>query len=241
MRVDVRFTRAEVDPAALAETTAVVINVLRATTTIVEALANGAVGVYPTTSAEDAAKLAASLGREDTLLCGERKGVKVDGFDLGNSPAEFTAAVVDGRKLVMSTTNGTRAFSSASEAQRVLVCAFTNLSAVAAAVAIDETLAVLCAGQGDRFSIDDAVCAGHLIRRVIAGRTGTFELSDAALAACALAEKLNPDRAFLEGTSGGRSIVDIGLAGDLELCGEVDRHEIVPMMHDQAITLSGAR
>ncbi len=72
MRVDVHFTRTEVDSAALAEATAVVIDVLRATTTIVEALANGAVGVYPTMSAEDAAKLAASLGREDTLLCGVR-------------------------------------------------------------------------------------------------------------------------------------------------------------------------
>ena len=241
MRVDVHFTRAEVDSAALAEATAVVINVLRATTTIVEALANGAVGVYPTVSAEDAVKLAASLGREDTLLCGERKGVKVDGFDLGNSPAEFTAEVVDGKKLVMSTTNGTRAFSSASEAQRVLVCAFTNLGAVAAEVAIDETLAVLCAGRGDRFSIDDALCAGHLIRRVIEGGKGAFDLNDAALAACALADELNPDRTFLEGTSGGRSLADIGLAGDLELCGEVDRHDIVPMMHDQAITLSGVR
>ena len=240
MRVDVHFTRAEVDSGALVDATAVVINVLRATTSIVEALANGAVGVYPTTSAENAAKLAASLGREDTLLCGERKGVKVDGFDLGNSPAEFTAAVVDGKKLVMSTPNGTRVFSSASEAQRVLVCAFTNLGAVAAAVAIDETLAVLCAGQEDRFSIDDALCAGHLIRRVIEGGIGTLELNDAARAAQALAEELNPDRAFLEGISAGRALADIGLAGDLELCGEVDRHDIVPMMRDQAITLSGA-
>lgn len=240
MRVDVHFTPAEVDSAALGEATAVVIDVLRATTTIVEALANGAVGVYPTSSAEDAAKLAASLGREDTLLCGERKGVKVDGFDLGNSPAEFTAEVVEGKKLVMSTTNGTRAFSSASEAQRVLVCAFTNLGAVAAAVAADETLVLLCAGEEDRFSIDDALCAGHLVVRVVENGTGAFELNDAARAARALAEELNPDRAFLEGINGGRALADIGLAEDLEICGEVDRHDIVPMMHNQAITLSGA-
>ena len=122
----------------------------------------------------------------------------------------------------------------------MLVCAFTNLGAVAAAVAIDETLAVLCAGQEDRFSIDDALCAGHLIRRVIEGGIGTLELNDAARAAQALAEELNPDRAFLEGVSAGRALADIGLAGDLELCGEVDRHDIVPMMRDQAITLSGA-
>ena len=240
MKVDIHFTRAEVDAAALGESTVVVIDVLRATTTIVEALANGAVGVYPTSSAADAAQLAASLGREDTLLCGERKGVKVDGFDLGNSPAEFTAEVVDGKKLVMSTTNGTRAFSSALEACRVLVCAFTNLGAVAAAVSADETLVVLCAGQGGRFSIDDALCAGHLVRRVVETGTNTFELNDAARAARALAEELNPDRAFLEDISAGRALAEIGLAGDFEICGEVDRHDIVPMMHNQAITLAGA-
>ena len=109
MRIDVHFTLPEVDPAALTESTAVVIDVLRATSTIVEALANGAGGVYPTTSAGDAARLAASLGREDTLLCGEQKGLKVDGFDLGNSPAEFVEEIVAGKKLVMSTSNGTRA------------------------------------------------------------------------------------------------------------------------------------
>ena len=238
MKVDVHFTRAEVDAAALGESTVVVIDVLRATTTIVEALANGAVGVYPTGSAADAAQLAASLGREDTLLCGERKGVKVDGFDLGNSPAEIKG--FDGKKLVMSTTNGTRAFSSALEACRVLVCAFTNLGAVAAAVSADETLVVLCAGQGDRFSIDDALCAGHLVRRVVETGTNTFELNDAARAARALAEELNPDRAFLEDISAGRALAEIGLAGDFEICGEVDRHDIVPMMHNQAITLAGA-
>lgn len=241
MRVDVHFTRAEVESATLGEATAVVIDVIRATTTIVEALANGAVGVYPTASAEDAAKLAASLGREDTVLCGERRGVKVDGFDLGNSPAEFTTEVVDGKKLVMSTTNGTRAIASASEAKRVLVCAFTNLGAVATAVAADETLAVICSGQQDRFSIEDALCAGYLIRRIIEGETGTLELNDAARAAQALAEELSPDRTFLESISGGRALTDIGLASDLDICGEVDRHDIVPMMHDQAITISGAR
>jgi 2-phosphosulfolactate phosphatase len=241
MRVDVYFTSAEVEAATLGEVTAVVIDVVRATTTIIEALAYGAVGVYPTPSAEDAANLAASLGREDTLLCGERKGVKVDGFDLGNSPAEFTAEVVGGKKLVMSTTNGTRAIVSASEAERVLVCAFTNLGAVAAVVTADEALAVLCAGEQDQFSIEDALCAGYLIRRVMEDRTGTLELNDAARAARALSEQLNPDRDFLESISGGRALTDIGLADDMAICGEVDRHDIVPLMHDQAITLSGGR
>jgi 2-phosphosulfolactate phosphatase len=241
MRIDVHFTLPEVDPAALAESTAVVIDVLRATTTIVEALANGAGGVYPTTSAGDAAKLAASLGREDTLLCGEQKGLKVDGFDLGNSPAEFVEEIVAGKKLVMSTSNGTRALSLAAEAQRVLVCAFTNLGAVARAVASDEVLTVLCAGRADQFAVDDALCAGHLVNRIVEDGEGLCELNDAARAARAFAKGLSPDRAFLDGTAAGRALAEVGLADDLDLCGEVDRHDVVPVMLDQAITLSGAR
>jgi len=85
------------------------------------------------------------------------------------------------------------------------------------------------------------LCAGYLIRRLVEGGTGPFELNDAARAAQALAEQLSPDWTFLEGISGGRVLAEIGLACDLEICGEVDRHDIVPMMHDQAITLSGGR
>ncbi|MCA9297739.1 MAG: 2-phosphosulfolactate phosphatase, partial [Phycisphaerales bacterium] len=109
MRIDVFFTVDEVDPALLPGTTVVVVDVVRATTTITEALANGARGIYPTASIEEAVKLASSLGREDALLCGERKGAKIEGFDLGNSPREFTRAAVEDKRLVMSTTNGTRA------------------------------------------------------------------------------------------------------------------------------------
>ena len=136
-------------------------------TTIVEALASGARGVIPTTSAEDAVRLAALLGREDTLLCGERKGAQIEGFDLGNSPGDFSAEIVRGKRLVMSTTNGTVAFSRAQEADRVLACAFTNLGAVAEAVGGEDSLVVVCAGRQGRFSLEDAVCAGHLLLRLL--------------------------------------------------------------------------
>ncbi len=86
-----------VDEASVEGRTAVVIDVIRATSTLVEALANGARAIFPTVSTEEAVKLASSLGREDTLLCGERKGLKIEGFDLGNSPAEFTPEVVAGK------------------------------------------------------------------------------------------------------------------------------------------------
>jgi 2-phosphosulfolactate phosphatase len=239
MRIDTYFTVREVDAASLGDATVVVIDVVRATTTIIEALANGARAIYPTESAEDAVRLASSLGRDDTLLCGERKGLKVEGFDLGNSPGEFTPAVVADKKLVMSTTNGTRALGVAQEGARVLPCAFTNLGAVAAEIDGDEHVAVVCAGQDDSFSLDDALCAGHLIHRLLDEREEEPELNDASRAARALASARKPTRAFMSLAAAGAAIIEIGLGDDLDICCDVDRHDIVVHMKDQAITRAG--
>lgn len=236
MKIDTYFTPLEVDPGELPEATVVVIDVVRATTTIIEALANGARAIYPTESTEEAVRLAASMGREDTLLCGERKGRKVEGFDLGNSPREFDAETVGGMKLVMTTTNGTRALAAAAEGARLLPCAFTNLSAVAEEVSGDDYVVIICAGREDRFSLDDALCAGHLVRRMIADGEDGHELNDAARAVRALASARKPTRRFLGLTAGGASLVEIGLADDLDICADVDRHDIVVFMKEQAIT-----
>ena len=236
MKIDAYFTVPEVDPAALGDATVVVIDVLRATTTIIEALANGARAIYPTSSTEDAVRLATSMGREDTLLCGERKGLKIEGFDLGNSPLEFTAGVVARKKLVMSTTNGTPALSIGGEGERLLTCAFTNLSAVARAVADAPHVVLLCAGRQHRFSLDDVLCAGHLVERIVRNAPGDHRLDDASQAARMLASAAEPSSDFLAGTIGGAMLVDIGLEDDLALCAEVDRHDIVAEVRDQVIT-----
>ena len=132
-------------------------------------------------------KLASSLGREDTLLCGERKGLKVEGFDLGNSPAEFTAEVVGGKQLVMTTTNGTRAFAAVEGADRVLAASFMNLSAVVKALEAFRNWSSSVPGRENRFSLDDALCAGILVQRL--GRDGEveLELNDAGRVAADLA------------------------------------------------------
>lgn len=239
MKVQVFFTTAEADPAAFQESTVVVIDVVRATTSMVEALANGARGIYPTASIEEAVKLAASLGREDTLLCGERKGVKIEGFDLGNSPREYTSDVVDGKRLVMSTTNGTVAFAATQEAPRVLACAFTNLTAVAGGLKGTEDLVVLCAGRAEGFSLDDALCAGLLLRKVLDQGGPEADLNDAAWAALKLAGALELSVDFLEGTAAGHALEAIGLAEDLAVCADADRHTAVPEMRDQALVAMG--
>jgi 2-phosphosulfolactate phosphatase len=134
MKVRTFLSAAEAESGEVAGHTAVVIDVIRATSTIVEALAAGARAVYPTVSTEDAIRIANSLGRDDTLLCGERKGLKIPGFDLGNSPSEFTSESVGGMRLVMSTTNGTRAFLAAEDADRIVAASLMNLTAVVESV-----------------------------------------------------------------------------------------------------------
>ena len=240
MRIDTFFTVREVDTASLADAAVVVIDVIRATTTIIEALANGARAIYPTESTEDAVRLASSLGREDTLLCGERRGLKVEGFDLGNSPREYTRDVVADKKLVLSTTNGTRALGVAAEGTRVLPCAFTNLGAVAAELAGEEHVVILCAGQADSFALDDALCAGYLTRRLVEASDEEPGLNDASRATRALASARKPTRPFMSKAAAGAAIIEIGLGDDLDICCDVDRHDIVVHMKDQAITRAGA-
>lgn len=240
MRLDVFFTPVEAESVPTPpDATVVVIDVVRATTSMVEALANGARGIYPTASTEEAVKLVQSLGREDTLLAGERKGAKIEGFDLGNSPREFTADVVGDTRLVWTTTNGTAAFASATvqDAERVVACAFTNLSAVARAVASDASILIQCAGREDRFALDDALCAGMLASRILEATEGERTVNDGARAVMALADGVTLDAGFLARCESGRALAAIGLEDDLKVCAELDRHDVVPQMREQALVV----
>lgn len=241
IRVEAYFSAVEAEGVDMSGRTAVVIDVIRATTVIVEALASGARAIYPTVSTEDAIKLAHTLGREDTLLCGERKGLKVDGFHLGNSPREFTPEKVEGKRLVMSTTNGTRALWACQGADRVVVLSFLNLRAVAEAVAGAPVVTLVCAGKEGRFALDDAFCAGLLIRELtrVLGKAGPgrVELNDQARAAMSLVEPFSLDAGFLRSTAAGAALVDVGLEADLESCARFNRYALVPEMEDRVLRL----
>ena len=236
MKIDVHF-----EPAAplpdLTGSTVVVIDVLRATSSMVEALVNGAQGVYPAASTEEAIKLASSLGRDDTILCGEARGLMIEGFDLGNSPLEFSSENVAGKRLVMSTTNGTRAFFLVGDAVTVLACSFMNLSAGAVAAMEADSIVVVCAGMEGLFSLDDAVCAGALVQRIRAAAEVDVELNDAAMGAVEMALTFRVNADFLASTSTGQHLVDIGLREDLNICAEIDRYSVVPEMDDRVIQL----
>ena len=234
MRIDVFFTPAELETSDVAGCTAVVIDVVRATTSIVTALANGAAAVYPSASTEEAVQLATSLGREDTLLCGERKGIKIEGYDFGNSPSEFSQERVKGLGLVMNTTNGTRAFLAAESAgsARAVACAPVNLGAVADRVRGLDHVAVGCAGRDGGFALEDALVAGMLLERI---GVGDADRNEPARASMALADSFALDAPFLATTEAGRITEAAGLLADLEDCAALDRYTVVPELSDRVI------
>ncbi|NQU06718.1 MAG: 2-phosphosulfolactate phosphatase, partial [Calditrichaeota bacterium] len=168
-KVRLFFTPVGVTDDKLRGCKAVVVDVLRASTSIVQALSNGANGVIPASSVDVASDLASQLPRDDVLLCGERDAQMIDGFNLGNSPAEYTRKVVKGRQLIFASTNGSKAIVKAASAESVYLCGFVNLNAVVDRLLAEETmfpLIILCSGNYNRFSLEDSVCGGTLIKRL---------------------------------------------------------------------------
>jgi 2-phosphosulfolactate phosphatase len=210
MAVDVAFTPGAAAPAALG----VVVDVLRATSTIAQALASGYERVLCAAEIDEARALRAS--QPDSLLGGERKAVRVEGFDVGASPREFREARA--RTLILSTTNGTRAIlETAERCERVVLGSLLNLSAVAAAAGGDDSV-VVCAGFQGGFALDDVYCAGRIVELLGGERT------HAATAAGLLA------RAFPTALDGlnARTYGPAGLEEDIAYCAQEDRLDVVP-------------
>ena len=243
MKLDVYFTPGELGSVEL-PARVVVVDVLRATSTMVEALANGARAVFPVGTADDAARIAQNIGRDSVLLCGERKGLPIEGFDLGNAPGEFTAETVDDLSLVMTTSNGTRAFLAVAERRAGdgdgggAVVAGSLLNLTAAARTLTEgggPGAIVCAGREGRFGLDDALCAGALIRE-LEDSGAEPELNDAARAARELVGRRQKMEPALAATAAGRHLESIGRAEDIAFCAQVDRTDVVPRFRDRKIT-----
>ncbi len=240
-----------VEPEEMAGKTVVVIDVLRASTTIVHALEAGAREVIPCLEVEDAREMAARMPQNDVLLGGERKGLPIEGFDLGNSPLEYTADRVNGRSVVFTTTNGTRAMERCRLASRVLIGAFVNAGAVCRELAGSEQIHLLCAGTRGQIGYDDVLLAGLLVERLRRRGDTTYDLNAQAvtaretwLAAFALplalgAEPLEPQRLarHLCKTAGGRNLVAIGREDDILTAAELDRFSIVPKLDPHSLRI----
>ena len=236
--IDVLWLPGELASVSAGGRTTVVIDVIRATTSITTALAAGAERVIPALTVEAAREAGART--EGSLLCGERDGVPPPGFDLGNAPGEYDRATVAGRTLVFTTTNGTAAIEAVRGARAVRLGCFRNVGAVARAVAGDAVrggggVAIVCAGRRGRVSMDDAWCAGHLVARLVQTVAGAT-LTDGARAAQALCTELGPPTPVgLARTAAGRALRAIGRADDLRACAAVDDLAVVPVRRDGAL------
>jgi 2-phosphosulfolactate phosphatase len=222
----VHFAPEYVAPERFAGTIAVVADVLRATTSIVHALAAGCVAVRPCRSADEARRLAATLP-SPVLLAGERDGLPFPGFDLGNSPGEFTPERCRGAALIMCTTNGTRALLHAAAAERVLVAAFVNLTAVCERLRRGTCpIQVLCAGAKGEPALEDSLLAGAIVDHV--AHEGTI-LNDAARLAWATWRQHRHDvLAALETGTGAAGLRALGYDEDIRAAARVDVFAIVP-------------
>jgi len=227
LRVDVAFSAEFVaaTDGGVAGSHAVVIDVLRATSTIARALAAGCEGVLPVADLEQARSRARALG---ALLGGERGGLAPPGFDLGNSPRSYEPAACAGRLVVLSTTNGSRAVEACARADSVLAGSLLNAEATARALVERraERVLLVCAGRSGKVSADDAAAAG-CIAGTLALRAAA-EFGDAARLAIALFDAWRHDLAgLLSRCEAGRHLAAIGLAADLEDCVHVDSVPVV--------------
>jgi 2-phosphosulfolactate phosphatase len=234
VNVQLLLTPHTLDHVGLEGKTVVVIDVLRSSTTICASLLAGARSVIPVTEPGEAGELRVKLGADASVLAGERKGVKIENFQFGNSPTEFTPETVAGKNVILCTTNGTRVFGLTAGAASVFCGALVNVTEVAEAVAgLQQDVVVVCSGREGGFSIEDTLCGGLLIDRLAVKHRQSVILNDAA----ALARLLYRERkdslqeAIAQGEHG-LYLESIGLAGDVELCSRVDSIPVVPVLKD---------
>ena len=243
MRVDVVFGGAALMPSDVSGRVVAVIDVLRASTSIATALNNGAKAVIPLESSDEVVTRSKALERSDVRLAGERRMLAIPGFDLGNSPREFTRAAVEGKTILMTTTNGTPAITNTQGARDVVIASYVNYTAVLTmlrtALRGGTDITLVCAGRERQFALEDAGCAGRFVTNVSKRLTGV-SVNDAAQA-CALIDKRYGEQVLklFEASEHGRALRDAGFGDDLTACAAIDAHPVIPLYSDRQITKLG--
>ena len=235
--IDVHFTPLQSDELNLKDKNVVVIDVLRACTTAITALHNGAKEIIPVNTIESVLKISSSLFGDVTLRAGERNGKIIEGFNLGNSPREYTEEIVKGKSIIFMTTNGTSAIVKGRYAKNLLLAGFVNLSkAVEFLHHLQSDFVVICAGQDGRFCIEDAVCAGRLITMFQDKFDGTVIMDDAGAAAIELSKGAGKGiLKMLKNSEHGKYLSEIGFADDLKVCSGIDTIPVLPVLSGNVV------
>ena len=236
MKINVLLSPLNAEEMYFAGKTTVVIDVLRATTVISTALENGAKEIIPVGSIEFAMKITGDAFGGHRLLGGERNTKKIDGFNLGNSPLEYSKEIVEGKSIVLYTTNGSRAIVRAKFSENLVTCSFYNLNAVVNyLITLNLDLEILCSGNNGKFSLEDTVCAGKLVSELVK-LNDKIELTDSARASMALNKSFGKSASkMMSETEHGKILIENGFAEDLSHCGKLSKSDIVPIFNNGVI------
>ncbi|MDP2302234.1 MAG: 2-phosphosulfolactate phosphatase [Ignavibacteria bacterium] len=238
MKINVIISPPNVDELYFTGKTTVIIDVLRASTTIITALANGAKEIVPVSSVEFAMKASGSMFGGQTLLGGERNTKMIDGFNLGNSPLEYIPETISGKSIILYTSNGSRAIVKSKFSENSIICSFQNLSAVAHyLVELNNNVEILCSGRNGVFSLEDTICAGKLVTELSSLATDV-ELTDSSLAALTLAKSLGKNlKKMMTESEHGKILIENGFEEDIKYCSKLNTIPIIPIFSANVIKI----
>jgi len=236
MKIDLAFTPLELEKKDLEGRSVVVIDTLRATSTMIVALENGCSAFIPVATVEEARDLAAK--NFEFLLAGERRALPLEGFRLGNSPRDYRSNTVKGKTVILTTSNGTRALLASRRGAEIFIGSFLNLGALTQRLLdAGRDILIACAGEKDLFCLEDTVCGGAIIERL--EKTGVpISKSDAAKAAKVLYDNCEGDvYGALCDCEWGRYLEGLGLGKDVRICAQIDSSRLVPVYREGKIFL----
>jgi len=230
MEIDIQLIPTPPRSNSLFNRTVVVIDVLRATSVMVHAMLQGALEIIPVASVDEAFQIAKDFPRSSILLGGERESRKVQGFDLGNSPKEYVAERVKGKKLILTTTNGTKAFYLVSSGKEILAGSFFNIGAIAQiCIELGRNLLIFSSGDEGSFSLEDSICGGMLIELIKQKARKPISLTDASYNAQVLYQRFKDNLlGAFHLSHHGKELIKHGFGDDLVYCAQIDITDIVP-------------
>lgn len=239
MNIDVIISADHIKEEYLENKTVVVIDMLRATSVIITALANGAKEVIPMLTVEESFKKKMELSKLGipSLLGGERRAVKIEGFDFTNSPLEYTKEKIDQKVIILSTTNGTRAINLSLKAKKILIGAMINANAVVELLKNQEgDIVFINSGTNGEFSMDDFICSGYMINLLC--KNHEHNLSDIAKTAKYIYDNNSDVVEYIKNARHYNVLKDLNLEEDLKYCCKKSIVDIVPIINKNSKTIS---
>jgi len=241
MKIDVALLPGELESMSLHGSVVVVVDVLRASTTMITALKNGVREIVPFAAPEQAVSESEKEPRGSYLLCGERGGKKLPGFDLGNSPFEYKREIVSDKRLFFTTTNGTQLFRLAERSVHNVVCGFINIDAVAEKlIQWERDVIIACAGNNLRLSLEDCLCAGMLISRT-EELSNSMQSDDSDSVSMVMSVYGNYRHDILSAIKAGyhgRYLKSIGFEKDIDFAANLNNVDAVPVMMSGKLVLA---